>query len=247
MASAAGRWVVTVKRTAAAVLCVLAAGAGMTAMPAAAVEDKKMERTITVAGSAQVSVEPDVARVTSGVTSEGDSAREALARNSDAMRKVIAALKAKGVDAKDIQTSSFHLEPKYTAAKERSAPAIAGYRVGNQVHVTVRNLARLGELLDDLVSAGANQLNGLQFDVSKADQLKDTARTEAVGNALRRARLLASAAGAEVGEVISIAEDAEIGPMPGRVMARAAPMKAAPIEAGTETLQVNVSVTWALK
>lgn len=205
-----------------------------------------MERTITVSASADVSAEPDIARINSGVTAEADTAREALARNSEQMRKVIAALKAKGVEPKDIQTSSFRLEPKYSQAKDR-APSIAGYRVVNQVHVTVRDLAKLGEMLDELVGAGANQMNGLDFEVTKADSLKDTARSQAVANALRRAKLLAAAAGAEIGEVLTIAEDGDSGPMPGRVMARAAPMKAVPVEVGTETLHASVTVTWALK
>lgn len=215
------------------------------AIPAAA-EDKAMQRTITVSGTAQVTAEPDLARISSGVTTEADTARDALARNSDAMRKVIAALKAKGIDPKDIQTSAFRIEPKYAPGKER-APAIAGYRAVNQVHVAVRDLSRLGEILDDLVTAGANQMGGLSFEVTKADALKDAARKQAVANALARAKLLANAAGAEVGEVLTISEEVESGPMPGRIMARAAPMSAAPIETGSEVLEARATITWALK
>lgn len=214
--------------------------------PPVRAEDKPMPRTITVSGTAQVTAEPDLARITSGVTIEADTARDALARNSEAMRKVIAALKGKGIDPKDIQTSAFRIEPKYTPAKDR-APSIAGYRAVNQVHVTVRDLARLGDILDELVAAGANQMGGLSFDVTKADALKDSARKEAVANALRRAKLLATAAGAEVGEVVTISEEVESMPVPGRVMARAAPMGAAPIETGSEILEARVTITWALK
>ncbi len=226
----------------------LAGVAAVLSIPALArAEDKRMERTITVSATAQVAAEPDIARLSSGVTSEGDTAREALARNTDAMRKVIAALKGKGIEPRDIQTSSFRVEPKYSTPKDR-APAIVGYRVVNQVHVAVRELSRLGEILDELVSSGANQLGGLHFEVTKADALKDAARTEAVANALRKARLLAGAAGAEIGDVVTIAEEFDHGPAPGHVMARAAPKAmAVPIEAGTELLEARVTVTWALK
>lgn len=226
----------------------LVAAAAVASIPGAArAEEKRMERTITVSGTARVAAEPDVARLTSGVTSEADTAREALARNTEAMRKVIAALKGKGIDPRDIQTSSFRVEPKYSTPKDR-APGIIGYRVVNQVHVAVRDLARLGEILDELVTSGANQLGGLDFEVTKADVLKDTARTEAVANALRKARLLAGAAGAQIGDVVAIAEEFEQGPMPGHVMTRAAPKAMpVPIEAGTELLEARVTVTWALK
>jgi uncharacterized protein YggE len=226
----------------------LVAAAAVASIPGAArAEEKRMQRTITVSGMARVAAEPDVARLTSGVTSEAETAREALARNTDAMRKVVAALKGKGIEPRDIQTSAFRVEPKYSTPKDR-APAIVGYRVVNQVHVAVRDLARLGEILDELVGSGANQLGGLDFEVTKADTLKDAARTEAVANALRKARLLAGAAGAEIGDVVTIAEDFEQGPMPGHVMTRAAPKAmAVPIEAGTELLEARVTVTWSLK
>ena len=123
---------------------------------------------------------------------------------------------------------------------------IDGYRVSNQVSVLVRDLKALGGLLDKLVSLGANQVNGLSFEVSKAETLKDDARKEAVANARRRAELLAAAAGAEVGDVVTISEEASFGgPRP--MGMRAAKADMVPIEAGTETLEARVTVTWKLK
>jgi hypothetical protein len=215
---------------------------------AAMAEEKRMERTITVSASAEVAAEPDMARLSSGVASEAETAREALARNSSAMAKVIVGLKTAGVEAKDIQTSSFQVEPRYTNPREGQAPVINGYRVSNQVDVRVRDLKRLGEIMDSLVSLGANQVSGLAFEVSQAETLEDEARKLAIANARRRAELFATAAGASVGEVLAISEEtAHPGPRPyamGRVAAMA---DAVPVEAGSQMLEARVSVTWALK
>lgn len=230
-----------VARTLAACVLTLAAGA------AASAEEKPMQRTVTVSAAGQVSAEPDLARISTGIVTEAKAARDALARNSETMKALIAGLKSSGIEAKDIQTSSFHVEPRYTSPREGQAAAIDGYRVVNQVQVTARNLAKLGEVLDALVGLGANQMGGLAFEVSKAESLKDEARKEAMANALRRAKLLASAGGAEVGEVIAISEDvSDGGPRP-LAMARTAMAEAVPIERGTETLVARVTVTWALK
>lgn len=217
-------------------------------MAGARAEDKPMERTITVSATGTVEAEPDQARITSGVTTEAASAREALTANSAAMSKVITELKSKGIEAKDIQTASFNVEPVYDYSKDGEPPKLRGYRVGNQVVVLVRDLGKFGEVLDEVISAGANQVQGLSFEVSKADALKDEARKEAVANALRRAKLLAAAAGAEVGEVRQISEEVS-SETPVRFSAprMAKAEMAVPIERGTSTLEARVTATWALK
>jgi uncharacterized protein YggE len=214
---------------------------------AAEAQEKRFERTVTVSAAGQVSAEPDIARISTGVVTEAATARDALTRNSDAMAKLIAGLKDNGIDAKDIQTSSFSIDPRYNNPLEGQTAVITGYRVANQVEVTARDLERLGEVMDSLVVLGANQMNGLTFDVSKAETLKDDARKEAIANALRRAKLYAAAAGAEVGEVIAIAEDAaQFQPVEVR-MDRAMKAEAVPIERGSQTLEARVTVTWSLK
>jgi uncharacterized protein len=211
-------------------------------------EDRPMERTITVSATGTAEAEPDRARITSGVSTEAETAREALTKNTETMTKIIGELKSKGIEPKDIQTASFNVEPVMDYSKDGQPPKVRGYRVGNQVVVLVRNLDKLGEVLDDVVSAGANQIQGLAFEVSKEDTLKDDARKEAVANALRRAKLLAAAAGAEVGNVLQISEETtSSGPV--MYAPRLAKVAAAsvPIEAGTSTLEARVTVTWALK
>ncbi len=217
------------------------------ASPQATGEEAKVQRSITVSATGEAYAEPDQARVTSGVMTEAPTAREALTKNSAAMQKVIAELKASGVDAKDIQTSTFNVEPITAYGKEGQPPRVTGYRASNQVALMVRDLAKLGDVLDQLVEAGANQASGLEFEVSKAETLKDTARKDAMANALRRAKLLAEASGAEVGDVMQISEEiTHQGPRP-FAAARMAKAESVPIEAGTTTLEARVTVTWALK
>jgi uncharacterized protein YggE len=214
------------------------------AAPLAHADDKDEIRSITVTASGQVAAEPDQARITSGVTTEAATAAEALAGNSEAMKKVIASLKESGVGPEDIQTTSFQVSPRYTRPRKGEVREIDGYRVTNQVEVVVRDLDKLGEILDQLVTSGANEMRGLTFEVSKAETLRDEARKEAVANARRRAELYAEAAGAEVGKVLTIQEGGVAAPRP---MARAMKMEAVPIERGTQMLAASVTITWALK
>jgi uncharacterized protein YggE len=232
---------------AAAALLACAAGAAMAQTASTETDDNEMTRSITVSGTGSVDATPDMARVQTGVITEAETAAQALSGNSQAMTRLIGGLKENAIEAKDIQTAAFRVEPRYTNPRDGQAPEINGYRVVNEVHVVVRDVSKLGGILDALVKLGANQMNGLSFEVSKADTLKDEARKQAVANALRRAKLLAAAAGAEVGDVISISEDVVHGGPRPYAMARAAKADMVPIEGGSETLEARVTVTWALK
>jgi uncharacterized protein len=220
--------------------------AGSAAGPALAADaDKALERTVSVSATGSVAAEPDLATISTGVVSEAETAREALSRNTAAMAKVIEGLKALGIAAADIRTIAINAEPRYRSAKDQ-APTIIGYQVVNQVRITARDLKRLGEVLDQVVSLGVNQISGINFEVSKAEELKDEARKAAMANALRRAKLYASSAGAEIGQVVMISEDALVAPP--RAMTRSSLAAAdVPIEPGSQRLEVKLHVTWALR
>jgi uncharacterized protein len=206
------------------------------------------ERTVSVSAQGHSSATPDRASISTGVQTEADTAREAMARNSAVMAKLIESLKAFGITPKDIQTTALQIQPRYTNPRDGKAPVINGYTAINQVTIVVRDLAKLGETLDGALTAGANQMGGISFDVSAAETLKDEARKAAMVNARRRAELYAAAAGATLGPVLSIAEDVRMaGPQPvyGRMKAMAA--SAVPVEAGSVDLGTTVHVTWALK
>jgi uncharacterized protein len=200
---------------------------------------------ISVTGEATVSAAPDLAQIDAGVTSEAKTAREASDANNAAMGKVLLALKGASIDEKDFQTSRLSLQPQI--APNRSGPvAIVGYRASNQVSIRLRDVTKVASVIDTLVSAGANDLGGIHFTVSQASKLFDEAREQAIADARRKAEIYAKAAGVTLGAPLSISEGGGPGPIPYRKMA-AGMAASAPVAQGEETLQVTVSVSWAIK
>jgi uncharacterized protein len=201
---------------------------------------------ISVTGEATVSVPPDQAQIDGGVTSDAKTAREASDANNAAMGKVLLALKGAGIDEKDYQTSRLSLQPQY--APNRSGPSpVVGYRASNRVTVKLRDVAKVANIVDVLVGAGANELGGINFMVSQASKLLDDAREKAIADARRKAEIYAKAAGVALGEPLNISEEGGSGPPVFRSK-MAAPMAAgAPVAQGEETLSVSVSVSWAIK
>jgi uncharacterized protein YggE len=222
-----------------------ATAAILSAETSMAADGDKIDRTVSVLASGSVTAEPDVAQISAGVVTEADSAKDAMGRNSVVMTKLIDGLKAAGIQPKDIQTTTLNVEPRYTQPKDGRVAAINGYRVINQVRLTVREVKRLGDVLDQAIALGANQINHITFDIADPETLKDEARKQAMENARRRGELYARAAGGQLGPVLRISESVgEPHPMPGGRMAMRASV---PIEAGTRSLEVEVHVTYALR
>lgn len=207
-----------------------------------------MTRTITVTATGTSEAEPDAARIVSGVSSQADTARAAMDANAQTMDKLIAGLKAAGIEARDLQTSNLSVSPRYDNSPRREGPPVViGYEVSNDVSVLIRDLTKLGNILDEAITLGANQMRGLSFEVTKAETLRDAARNDAIANARRRAELYARAAGANVGKVLDIAEGGGFSTPPRAAYARsAAIMESVPVEAGSQTLSATVTVTWEL-
>ena len=200
---------------------------------------------ISVSGEATVSAPPDLALVEGGVTSEAKTAREASDANNATMGKVLQALKGAGIAEKDLQTSRLSLQPQN--APNRSGPsAIVGYRASNRVTIRVRDVTKVANVIDTLVAAGANDIGGINFMVSQASKLLDEAREQAVADARRKAEIYAKAAGVTLGAPLSISEEGSPSPTPFRKMA-VGMAASAPVAQGEETLQVTVSVSWAIK
>jgi uncharacterized protein len=203
--------------------------------------------SVSVTGEASISVPPDIAFVDAGVATDAKTAHEASDANNVAMGKVMTALKAADIDAKDIQTSRLSLQPQY--APNRSGPSpIVGYRASNRVTVRIHDVTKVANVIDTLVGAGANDIGNVNFEVSQASKLLDDAREKAVADARRKAEIYARAAGVTLGAPLSISEEGA--PQPAFRAKMAMPMAAAaptPIAQGEETLSVSVSVTWAIK
>lgn len=205
---------------------------------------------ITITGQASVSATPDMAVVTARVVTAGKTAPEALSGNSAAMTAVIDKIKAFGIAGKDIQTSGFSINPRYTPSQNWTdgAPRIIGYDVSNGVTVKIRDLDTLGAILDTVVASGANQIGGIQFQVSDPEDKLNEARKQAVANARERAMLYAEAAGAELGPILLISETGFGAPRPVAMrMERAMAADAVPIEAGEMALRASVTITWELE
>jgi uncharacterized protein YggE len=200
---------------------------------------------ISVSGEATVSVPPDMAEIDGGFTSEAKTAREASDTNNAAMGKVLLALKAASIDPKDIQTSRLSLQPQTQNAPNRP-PAIVGYRASNHVTIRLRDVTKVASVIDMLVGAGANDIGGINFMVSAASKLLDQAREQAFADARRKAEIYAKAAGVTLGAPLSISEGNASAPVFRSKMALA-PMAAAPVALGEETLSVTVNVSWAIK
>ena len=209
-----------------------------------------MPRLISLSGHGEMRMAPDMAFVTTGVLSQGVTAAEALAANTAAMNALFAALMGAGIAEKDVQTSNFFVQPRYNF-QDGKAPELIGYDVSNTVTVIVRKIGDLGPLLDKVVQAGSNQINGIGFEVSKPDAALDEARKLATADATRKAKIYAEAMGVSLGRVMSISEGVnDQPPMPmarGKVMMADAAAAPVPVAAGEQTLSVDVNITWEIQ
>jgi uncharacterized protein YggE len=208
------------------------------------------ERTLSVSGSGSVDVVPDMAIVQLGVETQADTASQALSENSDQMNGLINALESAGVSSQDIQTQRIQLQPVYqqptSGQQNQTPPKIVGFSASNVVEVTIRNLNNLGDLLDAAVSSGGNTINSIRFQVSNPQTALDQARENAMNDAQHKAEQLASLAGVELGQVMTISESSSTPPTPVVVSAAREQAAAVPVQPGTESIQVNVQVTWEL-
>ncbi|MTH64659.1 SIMPL domain-containing protein [Paracoccus shanxieyensis] len=196
---------------------------------------------LTVTGQGMSSAQPDLAQITVGVSTEATTAAEAMSQNATRQSAVIEALKAEGIEARDIQTSGLNLSPKMQYP-DGQAPQLVGYTAQNTVNIRVRDLAGLGTVLDKLVATGANEINGISFSREDMNEAQDQARAEAVKDARRRAELMAEAAGMRLGELRSLSDSPVVeGPRPMMAMRAEAKADATPIEAGE--LSVSAQVT----
>lgn len=212
--------------------------------------DDEVARTITVTGEGTVSAAPDRATISTGVTTQAETAAEALEQNNAAMSQVMDVLRQNDVAEKDIQTSQFNISPVYEQTEDRRqrTDRIVGYRVDNQVAVDVRNIADVGTILDALVQAGSNQISGIQFGVENDEGLLNEARSKAVRKAKSHAEVLAQAAGVKVGPVRMISEYTVGRPQPHRMEMQMMSRDASrvPVASGEQDYTVTVQIVYDL-
>jgi uncharacterized protein YggE len=160
-------------------------------------------------------------------------------------------LQAKGLADKDILTTNFSVNPQYrydNSSGRPAPPTITGYSVNNSVQTKVRNLPKLGEILDAVVTSGANNVSGISFSVAEPDPLIDQARRKAVADAQRKAELYATASGAKAGRVLYITESNGVisPPRPMFMAMRAEAAQAVPISSGEQEIAASVTITYAI-
>lgn len=205
--------------------------------------------TLTVSGEGSVRAVPDIATIRLGVVTDGKTASEALAANSASAARMIETLKAGGVAAKDIQTGQLSVQPRYAEMQRTragEAPEVVGYQVVNEVAVTVRDFDALGGILDRVVGAGTNRMNGIGFGLADDTATADEARRRAVADARRRAGVLAEAAGVRLSRILSISEGGGVvRPMQAAPMMRAEAMDV-PVERGELEVSASVTIVWEI-
>ena len=199
-----------------------------------------------MSGQGEVRAAPDTVTLSAGVTSDAPTAAAALSANTARMQSVFAALKKIGVADKDMQTANFSVSPQM-ANTSNQPPHVTGYQVSNQVQLRLDDVAKLGPALDALVTAGANQMNGIDFAIKDSAPLLAQARADAVNDARAKAETYAKAAGVSLGPILSISENGSQGPRPvymAMPMVRSA--KAVPVAAGEESITAEVSIVWEI-
>ena len=202
---------------------------------------------ITVVGTATREVEPDRAMLSVGVTTERTNPAEAMNENAKAAKAIVDAIEAGGVERRDIRTSTLSLSPIYTQGSATTPSVIRSYRASNQVSVTLRRIDAVGPLIGKLAEKGVTNISGPAFEVSGADKIVDELRAEAAKNARRKAEMLAAALDVKVGRVLDVRTgDAPVEMARPRMMAMKAAGAAPPVEAGTQTLGAEVTVSFEI-
>tara|TARA_R110002110_G_scaffold8348_2_gene42010 strand:+ start:165 stop:905 length:741 start_codon:yes stop_codon:yes gene_type:complete len=219
-------------------------------------DDDRPYRVLSLSGTGEVKARPDTASISSGVVSNAKTAQQALAANSAAMNKLFRELKAAGIADRDLQTQNFSIAPQYEPYDPKNPvpqhERIIGYQVSNGVTVRVRDLDKLGRLIDQMTTAGANRMGGISFYVDKTDNLLEEARRKAMADVRRKADLYADGLGVKLKRVLTINESvSRPGPQPRRAMgvmsmAKSGAREAAPVAAGEQSLSIRLSVTWEL-
>lgn len=248
-----------------------ATSAGQAQLPAANPVLAPEETLLVVSGEGQSRRVPDVAVFSAGVVTQGKTGGDALSVNAMRMDQVVKALKRVGIADRDIQTSALSLQPQYSnpeqeaqiraritrepyvAPTQPQAPRIIGYEARNNVQVRVRKLGEMGRIIDTLVQAGANQVDGPSFTLDEPKAALDEARTAAVREARSRAELYARAAGLRISRILSISEGGGYYPQPIIVTGRMAgappapPPPPSPVAPGELMLGATVSIQFALR
>ena len=222
-------------------ICTLLVGSMTSSYAAAA--DKNLA-TISVTGNAKIAITPNVAYLNLGVTTTGADVESTRTENESIMRRTIDGLIAQGVDRKMITTSQFSLQPLYNNEGRDTVQRLSGYRLQNNVTVAIEELSSVGTVIDAAFRTGANQFNGLRFGLKNDSSLREELLRKAVQDGRHKAQIIADALGVTLGYPLSVSEAGGYVPMQADSYQMMKTATGAPIEAGMQTVSLNVNLVF---
>ncbi len=213
--------------------------------------------TISVSGTGEVYAKPDLALTSFSVVEEAKTVVEAMQENTEKMNAIIALMKEQGVDDKDLKTTNFSIYPRYEWRREtvewpypEGERVLVGYEVSQSLQVKIRDLTKIGELIEGATTAGANQVGSLQFTIDNQDALKNQAREQAIDKAKDKAKELASQLGVGLVRVTNFSEGSAAPRYYALDMAESSVGgkggEAPQIETGENKIEVTVTITYEI-
>ena len=237
-----------VKISIAALLALALTGCGNDSAPSA------HGTLVSISASGEATRVPDVAGLSAGVVTEAEDGDAAMKTNAEQMEKVIKAIRKAGIEEKDIQTSGISLTPRYeyppntAGSPNRPGRTLVGYIARNTVNLKVREIGKLGDVLNALTEAGANQIHGPSLEIGEPEPVLADARQQALDKAQARAKTYAEALGMKVRRLVSVSESGSAGiPRPMMRAEMASADARAPVAPGETTLSVNLDLVFELE
>jgi len=235
------------------ILAILAAAVAL-ASPVVAQDQARLPGRISIVGEGKAAAAPDTAIFDAGVVTIAETAQAALEQNTKSITALLAALKAAGIAGRDVATSGFAVQSRFVYSqpepgRQPEQLKLEGYEVRNSVTAKVRDLSKLGAILDVAVQHGANQIGAIGFEIQNKDALVDKARQDAIADAKRKAEKAAQAAGLKLGRVLSLSEIVQHGlprPLAGDITSFRAAGASVPVESGEQSLGAYVEMTWEI-
>lgn len=163
--------------------------------------------TFTVVGEGTISVKPDIAYVSVGIQKNASTVKQVQTQVNEVTNKIIAGVKAIGIDAKNIQTENYSLNPNYDWSS--GSQKITGYTANSQLKIKITDLDKINDVIDSATTNGANQVSNITLDVDNRDAAEETARKDAVAQANKKAETAAKIAGFKLGKIIGYYESSD--------------------------------------
>lgn len=223
-------------------------------------EPPEQKNTITVSDSAEIYAKPDLAITTFSVVTEAKTVEKAMSENTKKMNAVVDSMKKLGIKETDLKTTNFSISPRYEWEKSAACTAyycpegkrvLVGYEINQSLEVKIRNMEKIGDVVQAATDGGANEVGNLEFTIEKEDDLKKQAREEAITKAKTKAKELAGQLGVDLARITNFSESGEVPQWryyeKMAVEGMGGGAEAAPsIQTGQNKISVTVSITYEI-